>query len=240
MSLPKPFRLERYAEVDSTNDIIAARALDGEPEGLVVTATAQRKGRGRQGRGWSSPVGNLYLSLLLRPQRPSDETATLSLVVGLALAEAIGDRARLKWPNDVLVDGAKVAGILLEAHDGTIIVGIGVNVTTAPVGTPYPAGSLMAAGVEISAETLLERLLERLAVLYADWQQHGFAVLRQRWLDHADGIGAEIRFRKGSVLSTVRLLGLANDGSIAVETADGKVARHSAGELILPDGRDRA
>ena len=200
---------------------------------MVVTATAQRKGRGRLGRSWSSPPGNLYCSLLLRPARAPCELPTLSLVISLALAEAIGERARLKWPNDVLVDGAKVAGILLEGQDDTVIVGMGVNIVHAPADTPYPAKSLRDLGLEISSEELLTRFIKGLAGLYALWNEKGFEALRQRWLLHAEGIGAIVRVRQGEKISHGRLLALDGDGSIVVASEQGGVNRHSAGELIL-------
>ena len=140
------FRLLDLATVGSTNDVVRGLAEAGEPAGLFVRAERQTAGRGRHGRSWQSPPGNLYASLLLRPTRPPAEVASLSLVAALALAEAIervsGGRIapRLKWPNDLQIDGAKLAGILLEmAADGQggcawLIMGIGVNVGWAPAG----------------------------------------------------------------------------------------------------------
>ena len=115
------FTVETVAAVASTNDLVAARARDGAAEGLVIRAEAQTSGRGRQGRHWESPRGNLYASLLLRPHRQLQEAASLSLVIALSLAEALTQLAPpanlspgLKWPNDVRLSGAKTAGILLE------------------------------------------------------------------------------------------------------------------------------
>ncbi|MCB1971543.1 MAG: biotin--[acetyl-CoA-carboxylase] ligase [Geminicoccaceae bacterium] len=234
MKLPHPFRIERHGEVDSTNDIIAMRAAGGEPEGLMVTATAQRCGRGRQGRSWTSPSGNLYCSLLLRP-RPShgSHPATLSLAVALSLAEAIGDPARLKWPNDVLIGGAKVAGILLEMEGGALTVGMGVNIVSAPTDTPYPATSLSAHGIDLNADMLVEAFLHRFSPNYAIWSNEGFRALRDRWIDRAEGIGGLIRVRLGDEIHSGRFLALSCDGSITVER-EGRIEQYNAGELLWP------
>ncbi|MCB2009297.1 MAG: biotin--[acetyl-CoA-carboxylase] ligase [Geminicoccaceae bacterium] len=232
MSLPHPFRLETFGEVTSTNDIIQARAVDGEAEGLVVTATAQTAGRGRRGRSWSSPAGNLYCSFLLRP-RPlkNDHPGTLSLVVALSLAEAIGDPARLKWPNDVLIGGAKVAGILLEMLDDSLTVGMGVNIVHAPGHTPYPVTSLAAEGIDRRCDALLAQFLDCFARNYASWNREGFSVLRDRWLDRAEGIGSTVRLRHGERIHEGRFLALSADGSISIEH-EGRIEQYSAGELL--------
>ena len=141
--LPSGYRVYAYDEVGSTNDLARRLAEEGEPEGAVVLARAQTAGRGRHGRIWSSPAGNLYVSVLLRPGRGLGETSALSLVSGLALADALaelgadGSRLKLKWPNDVLIDGAKVAGLLLESGGAGstaawVVVGSGVNLVSAP------------------------------------------------------------------------------------------------------------
>ena len=152
--LPPGYVLRAFDRVESTNDEARRLAEQGADAGVVVVADQQLKGRGRHGRIWQSPPGNLYASLLLRPDCSIAVSAQLSLVASLALAEALVALAppdadvRVKWPNDVLVRGAKVAGLLLESAADAgervawVVVGSGVNIDSAPADTPYPATAL--------------------------------------------------------------------------------------------------
>ncbi len=141
------FDVRLLDSVGSTSDEALRLAREGAPHGTVVTAREQTAGRGRVGRAWASPPGNLYLSVLLRLDLPVARIAELSFVAALAVAETVdafvAGRASLKWPNDVLIDGAKVAGILIEQADGVAVIGIGVNVAHCPSGLAYPVTSLM-------------------------------------------------------------------------------------------------
>ena len=240
------FRLIELATVGSTNDVARSFAELGEPGGLFVRAERQTSGRGRHGRTWQSPPGNLYASLLLRPARPLADVASLSLVSALALAEAIGQasggrlRAQVKWPNDVQLAGAKLAGILLEmAADGDggcrwLIIGIGVNVGWAPDGeVPYPATSLSAQGLPMARRGLLAALAECLRRRLDLWELHGFAGVRTDWLAHAAGLGGTAELRLGERLVRGRLLDVDETGALCLELASGEVARFSAGEVVL-------
>ena len=242
------FRLLELASVASTNDVARRLADAGEPAGLFVRAERQTAGRGRHGRSWQSPPGNLYSSLLLRPDRPVAEMASLSLVVGLALADALrslsGDRLAplLKWPNDVLVGGAKAAGILLEAaadprrNATALIVGIGVNVESSPQGDlPYPTTSLAAHGLAITPRRLLEGLLAPLRARLDRWAADGFAGQRQDWLACAAGRGAPAEVRIGSRTVRGRLVDLEPTGALCLERPDGTRELLSAGEIVLGD-----
>ncbi len=151
VQLPPASKLVALDEVDSTNDEARRLAEGGAEEGTLVWGLSQRKGRGRHGRDWASPEGNLYLSLLLRPDCPPREAAQLSFVAAMALTGALNvlvaphSRIDFKWPNDVLLNGSKVAGILLEASTtgadalDWLIVGTGVNVARAPDGSAFPS-----------------------------------------------------------------------------------------------------
>lgn len=243
------FRLERHVEVGSTNALARDYALQNEPEGLVVLGDVQTAGRGRHGRGWVSPAGNLHASILLRPAGPLGAAATLSLVVALTVVEAldplVGAPARLavKWPNDVLLDGAKLGGILLEGEDdgsggcAWLVVGLGLNLAAAPgLGeTPYPAVSLTgAAGVDLPPEAFLERWLPVLAARLDGWTAGGFAALRRPWLARAAGAGREASLRLGEGrVARGRFVDVGEDGALLIETAPGRVMRHSAGELFF-------
>ena len=142
------FEVRTYESLGSTNDEARRLAQAGAAHGTVVAARQQTAGRGRVGRVWVSPPGNLYLSVLLRLDRPPARLAELSFVAALAVADMVdaflppGIRAALKWPNDVLVRGAKISGILVEQTEAATLLGIGVNVAHCPVDTPYPATSL--------------------------------------------------------------------------------------------------
>jgi len=240
------FRLERYARVPSTNDLARAAAERGEPEGLWIVADEQTAGRGRQGRSWRSPAGNFHGSLLLRPTRPLGECATLSLVAALAVAEAVEAlaagrlRPRVKWPNDVLVGRAKLAGILPEAlatADGScaaLILGIGANLAHHPEDVDRPATSLAAAGEPVpSPESFLDALAGPLARRYALWQTGGFAAVREAWLARAVGLGEPVRLALGEVVHEGRLADLGRDGSILLESPTGCLQRFTTGELFL-------
>ena len=243
------FRRELHGTVGSTNDLARDAAGRGEPEGLWVVARRQTAGRGRHGRSWESPEGNLYGSLLLRPERPLQELATLSLVMALAVAEAtealsLGSlRPRVKWPNDVLIGGAKFSGILLESgNDGRtgsfLIAGLGVNLCHHPADPSRPSTSLTAEGCEgIGVERFLTALEPPLEALYRTWQQDGFASLRERWLARAAGLGEEVGFRAGPTARTGRFVDLGADGTLKLADAAGRVESLAAGELFFGPGR---
>ena len=239
------FRVESHAEVGSTNDLLRERANAGEPEGLVVRADVQTRGRGRFGRDWSSPRGNLYASILLRPACTLAEAATLSLVVSLAVAEALDpvvgepSRLRLKWPNDVLLDGRKLAGILLEgADDGRgavawIVVGCGLNLAWRPPELDQAVSLVEATGRALEPTAFLERLVPVLTSRLEAWRRHGFAGLREAWLGRALGLGSEVTLRVGATQVRGRLVDLGADGSIRIETAEGRTEHYTAGELFF-------
>ena len=173
---PDGWRVEVVPEVGSTNAVVGARALAGEPAGLVLVAEAQTAGRGRLDRSWVSPPrAGLTLSVLVRPALPPGRWPWLPLLTGLAVATAVRDQAQLgavvKWPNDVLVGGRKVCGVLAEVPEpGAAVLGIGLNVTTRPDELPTPtATSLQLAGaVTTDRDTLLRAVLRSLSEILAD------------------------------------------------------------------------
>src|SRR5258708_22226889 len=180
--LPSGVRLLAFDRLDSTNAHARRLAEAGELAPAVVWAREQTAGRGRRGRVFVSPPGNLYASLLIAPGRPMAEAAQLSFAAALAVADAIteqlppGHALRFKWPNDVLLDGAKVAGLLLEAGTGAVgvpwlVVGAGINLASHPPGMPYPATHSAAAGGGTNVEKTLARFVG------------AFLSYRQEWLD---------------------------------------------------------
>jgi len=162
------FIVQQHAVLASTMDAARACARGGAPDGTVVVARRQTQGRGRHGRDWFSPEGNLYASILLRPGRPPARLSELGFIVALAAADAVDSllpdgHAKLKWPNDVLIDGQKIAGILVEiVEDDAAVIGIGLNIAQAPEAAPYPVTCLRDAGATASPEAALTHLLSAL------------------------------------------------------------------------------
>jgi BirA family biotin operon repressor/biotin-[acetyl-CoA-carboxylase] ligase len=244
--LPPAYRLVALETVGSTNDEALRLAAEGAEDGTLVWAREQTGGRGRQGRSWSSPPGNLYLSLVLRPDCAPAEAAQLGFVAGLALGEAIGSVApplievTYKWPNDVLLNGRKGAGILLESRsnpDGTLeclILGLGVNLRHFPEDTGFPATSLHFEGAtEVEVVALLEAFGRHFMSWANRWLDDGFGPVRRAWLHHAHGLGEEIEVR----LPRETLKGTFKDldarGVLVLELPDGARREISAGDVYF-------
>jgi len=182
----------------STNDDLAAMARDGAAEGLWLRAETQTGGKGRQGRSWVSPAANLYASTLVR-LRPGDPPApTLALAAAVALHEIAAlfcsaPDLRIKWPNDLMADGAKLAGILLEREGEAVVVGFGVNLAHHPDDVARPATSLAAlTGSAPDASAFLEALAEAFARWLGRWRSEGLATLRAAWLAAAHPVGTAL------------------------------------------------
>jgi BirA family transcriptional regulator, biotin operon repressor / biotin---[acetyl-CoA-carboxylase] ligase len=245
--LPPFYRLVAFDAIDSTNEEAKRRAREGAAEGLLVWARQQLAGRGRRGRSFSSPPGNLYMSVLLRPERPAVEAAQLSFAAALAVGEAATAflpepaRLRYKWPNDVLIDGRKLSGVLLESQASSegrldwLVIGMGVNLASHPEGLEFPAISLAAAGAVVTAEGLLVAVAERFLFWYEHWRTAGFASLREPWLARAQGLGGEIRVRLQAGELLGRFAGLDEEGALLLEDAAG-CRRIAAGD-VFPLGR---
>nr|WP_264185497.1 biotin--[acetyl-CoA-carboxylase] ligase [Roseicella aerolata] len=236
--MPTGWRLEVHEALPSTSDLLAQRAEDGEAEGLAILARQQTAGRGRSGRVWASPAGNLYLSVLLRPEGPAREAPQWSLLAGVALAEAAAElvpdpRAlRLKWPNDLLREGAKCAGILAEsalaAGGGLawLTLGFGVNLAHAPALPDRPTATL--GGAE-SPEEFAARLLGRLQCWRKVQRDAGFAPIRAAWRRFGPAEGEAMTVR--GIPGFGRFAGLAEDGSLLLEI-DGAKRAIPAGEIL--------
>jgi BirA family biotin operon repressor/biotin-[acetyl-CoA-carboxylase] ligase len=247
-------RLETLAAIGSTNAEARVRAQRGERGPLWITATAQSAGRGRHGRTWISPPGNLYASLLLSDPSPFEHAPQLAFVAALALRDAIVAEAAalapqiaFKWPNDLLLAGGKCAGILIEgeaAFDGesqapkqlTVIVGIGVNCTSHPPSSgtdSFPATDLQAHGAEITPAPLFRRLSATMCRRLAQWDRsHGFATILADWLSRARGIGEQITVRNNGVEAQGRFVGLDQAGRLLLELRNGTLTKISAGDVF--------
>ena len=242
--LEAPFSLIDLGTVGSTNDTALALAQDGAPAWSVVRAERQTAGRGRRGRAFQSPPGNSYTSFLLRPVRPAREVPQLALVAGLAVAEAVDrfapelPRATCKWPNDVLVDGLKVAGILVEASSGrkleAVVVGIGVNLVDHPASPGMRASDLASLGAVSADRNLWLRVLcKRLFERTGAWEREGFAAMRDSWMARAAGLGQCVQVA-GELSVRGLMTGVDGEGALLVDE-DGVTRRCVSGSLVLKE-----
>lgn len=200
-NLISDYHLLSFDELDSTNEEAKRLARAGGGHGAVIWAKKQSEGKGRLGRTWLSADGNLFVSILLQPEKPLAELAELSFVAALAALEAVtplldeDKKLQTKWPNDILLDGRKLGGILLESFrtDNSektwVVVGVGINVDSFPARTEFPATCLKEAGVElVSAKIILSRFIHHFIERYDEWNAKGFSTIRKSWLVHAWGL----------------------------------------------------
>ncbi len=239
------YRVERFDTLGSTNDEAMARARVGAAGPVFIVAESQTGGRGRHGRVWFSPPGNLYASLLLTDPCDPALAPQLGFVAGVALVSALRDlldgdeRLQLKWPNDVLFAGAKLAGLLLESAmmpggRFACVIGFGVNCRSHPDGLAYPAAHLAdAAGRSIDPDDVLVRLGPQLEANLALWRRGaGFPAVRSAWLALAAGLGDTLTVRGSSRTVTGLFSSLDSTGRLLVETTEGCVAI-DAGDVLL-------
>jgi BirA family biotin operon repressor/biotin-[acetyl-CoA-carboxylase] ligase len=224
------WRLVVLDEVGSTSDYVIARARAGEADGFAVMARRQTAGRGRAGRHWSAASGGLALSALMRP---ADCDGQWSLLAGLAVREGLascvaqGERLRLKWPNDVMLDEAKLAGVLVDSAvraDGVLdwlVVGVGANIETAPAIADRPTSCLAALGLRGGADEAARSVLARLAHWRAVQAREGFGPVRAAWVEAADAAGTRLAVRVNGVRLVGRFAGLAESGALRLETETG-------------------
>lgn len=241
-SLPDFFRLTALAATASTNDVALARAAEGAPEGTLITARRQSAGRGRRGRTWTSPEGNLHLSLVLTPPVGARDAAAVGFAAALAVADAVAAcvpparEVQVKWPNDVLLGGAKVAGLLIETVPGradALVLGIGVNVIAHPAGTPYPATDLRAEGAAVDAGDVLAAFAPAFLVRYQGFRTEGFAPLRAAWLARAKGVGEAIAVRLEGARFDGTFAGIDADGALVLDLGGGTQKKITAGDVFF-------
>jgi len=230
------FVIRQMATTVSTNDDALRAAEQGEAEGLVIWAMQQSAGRGRQGRQWHSPEGNLYFSALLRPPTALRNWGLYSFAAALAVGDvvrALLPQARLefKWPNDVLVNGKKISGILLEVGEGWLVVGMGVNVSHIPPNPLYPVTSLALEKIDISLEDLLRQILSALNLWYDRLNTKGFASLRTAWLGAARKGPMQVRLPKGDINGVFS--DLDEDGNLRLRLPDGSEQCISTGDVFF-------
>lgn len=254
VNLPDGFRLAYHDTIGSTNAEGLRLAQGDEPGGLWIWAGSQNTGKGRTGRDWQSPYGNLYASLLLRPGVPIARASQISLLAGIAAHDALMGLAagsgkapdlRLKWPNDILLGGAKVGGILLESYTPTgetmpaIVVGTGINIASAPADLNRPVTSLADAGISNLPPA---KVLRALAWATAEWltlwdHGHAFDRIRAAWLERAQPVGGSISVHIGEDHLSGRFLGIDEVGALRLALESGEERRISAGEVSIGAGQ---
>jgi BirA family biotin operon repressor/biotin-[acetyl-CoA-carboxylase] ligase len=232
------FDVRHHERIDSTNDEARRLAEAGAPHGTVVYADQQTAGRGRLARRWYSPPGNLYISILLRYDLPPGRAGELSFLSSLAVADTVDallpkqQRAMLKWPNDVLVDGAKISGILVEQAGDAIVIGIGLNVVEAPATAGYATTTLAASGGIATMEGARTILLQRMAEHLATWEAEGFLPIRTAWLARSHPLGEPLSVTAGGRSVEGVFVGLDADGALLLDTGSGR-ERVVAGDVSI-------
>ena len=239
---PQGYSRQIHAELDSTNEEARRLAEAGEGGPLWIMAERQTAGRGRRGRAWATAAGNLAATLLLRPGAPRALTGQLSFAAALAAADMAAHFApdapiAVKWPNDVLAGGKKLAGLLLEGGDGWLAIGIGVNLAGHPPDTEvteFPATSLAGLGIAPpSPEQALTVLAARFAHWYDLWMQGGFEHLRAAWLARAVALGRPIRARLANHETHEGVFeGIDESGALLLNEG-GRIRAISAGEVFF-------
>jgi BirA family biotin operon repressor/biotin-[acetyl-CoA-carboxylase] ligase len=251
------YRLVAFDRIGSTNNEALLTASGGDPGHIWFTALQQTAGRGRRGRQWHTPHGNLAASLLLVPDVAPEVAATLGFVAGVALSRTLsellpytsakigidgadglhGGRIALKWPNDVLADGAKLAGILLEAQalpggGQAIAIGIGVNIVSAPEGLPYPTVSARELDRKLDAAIVFKSLSDHWVDAYALWNEgQGITALLNEWRQTAAGLGSEVVINTNGAVVRGVFHEIDGQGRLVVKDSDGQLTYISAGDV---------
>ena len=235
-----------FTETDSTNVQARRIAEEGGVEGTVVVADQQIAGRGRLGRSWESPSGvNLYCSILLRPRIPVQQAPQLTFLSAVTVVETLKEvcqlSAEVKWPNDILVNGAKISGLLNEMNAETeqihfVILGVGINLNMTasqfPDSLNYPATSaLLETGKSVDRLIFLRAFLQRLDLYYSEFLQEGFSPIRDRWENLCKLINVQVEVDQGSHSCCGTVVGLDIDGALRLQLNNGKVERILAGDI---------
>ncbi len=251
IAMPAGYRHQAFDELPSTNAVAARAMADGDPGRLWITAVRQTAGRGRRGRSWSTEAGNLAASLALVDPSPRDIAATLSLIAGVALHQAVvdlsgpavADRLALKWPNDLLLDRYKIAGILVEGEtlpSGAfgVVIGIGVNCRSHPeISAAFPASSLTDRGLPATPDRLFAALVGRMASEAQRWDKGaGFTTTRKAWLARATGLGETVTVRLPDHSVSGRFEALDDDGHLVLRCEDGRLKSFAAGDVAFGAG----
>ena len=237
------WRLEHFAEIDSTSNYCTTCAKLGAPPGLAVLADVQTAGRGSRGRDWVSTPGNLHLSVLLRPEYEISSLNSFPLLAGLAVAQALtqlGSAAMtpvLKWPNDVLLAGAKLAGILIDTSPSNgkiewLVMGIGINLAFAPQIPGRLTTSLASHGIAVAPLAAAQAVLASLSGWLEIFEAQGAGFIQTAWLKAAHPLGTEISVRGADVTTHGRFAGLSAAGALQL-LVENRIETFQSGEILL-------
>lgn len=242
MTMPIDWQIKLFQNLPSTQDVAMALAEDEGEEGTVIQALTQSKGRGRRGNQWEAPIGNLYLSFLLRPDFDFQKAGQVSFIVALAVARAVQNyikpdahKVQAKWPNDILVNGLKISGILLESSmkDNALsglVVGIGVNVFA----KPDLATSLNDVAKEpVYVNKVRDDILKEFSDIYSQWQKDGFTFVHKEWLSIAYGVGENITARLPNISYKGEFQSINDDGALILKEANGRERIIHAAEVYF-------
>ncbi len=245
------YHLLSYDVLDSTNEEAKRLAGGGAAHGAVIWAKRQTVGKGRMGREWSSPEGNLYVSVLLCPPCELHECSQLSFVAAIAARHTVepiisdGGVVECKWPNDLLHDGKKLGGILLESFTTLddygkdkqwVVVGVGLNIDSFPENTSFPATCLRASGVEIiSAKIVLSRFVYNFIHTYDNWQKNGFEPIRAEWTEAAYRLGHPTEVVMGDTRLSGSFQGIDAHGRMLLQLASGELKTITAGDVLFKE-----
>lgn len=243
--LPAGYTEQHFHDIDSTNAEALRQAGQGAPGRLWIRADRQLAGRGRSGRQWQSPEGNLYASLLLRPTCKLETAVQLAFVAGLAAFDAIAaagpglrERVKLKWPNDLLLDMRKLGGVLLESLPNgdtpTVVIGTGLNLAAHPDDTVFPATSLAGIGKNISPRQAFEQLTHATAHWLEKWNEgDGWACVRAEWEARSLPKGSAIRVHSGGAPVSGTIAGIDERGALLLDTGNSAPVAVTAGDVFL-------
>ncbi|MBM3468272.1 MAG: biotin--[acetyl-CoA-carboxylase] ligase [Alphaproteobacteria bacterium] len=239
------FTLYDYAVVGSTNDEAKVLLAQGAGEGTVIRAERQTAGRGRRGGNWISEVGNLYCSIILTPECTLSEANQLSFVMAIAVGEAvlpmllIPHTLTYKWPNDLLLEGKKVAGILIETESQgeqfvkSCVIGIGLNIHVVPEHSKYQVTALIDhVKSSIDKEALFVALLDNVKTYYEIWRQKGFQTIRKVWLERAHGLGQKMQVVIGEKETHAEFMDLSPEGALVLKNDDGTSLKLMSAEIL--------
>ena len=232
------FKVHTYASLPSTQDYVKELAEEGLEEGIVVQCLEQRSGRGRHGSHWFSPMGNLYMSLLLRPDCDVRSAGQLSFVSAVALSSAMdevldkGHKKTLKWPNDILINSKKVSGILIEKEGEAYVVGMGVNIMNPP-----DEGICLkdvSSDPKLAIHPFRDKVLHHFENYYQKWLKEGFLPIREKWLEQAHGLGKSLIVKLEDKELEGKFTTIDKEGYLKLEDADGKHFDINSGAVYFP------
>lgn len=226
------WEVHAFGTVGSTSDVAQRLAASGAPEGTLVVASTQTRGRGRRGNAWQSPEGGLWFSLVLRPHVPPESACGLSVAAAIAVARVVRDAggldARIKWPNDVHVDGRKIGGVMLESvADAALVLGVGIDVNIAPDALPkprwYETTSLLAeTGRRVDLAAFLGQVLHEFERRYFRYRGRERGTLIDEWRELSVALGEQVLVGRGGEVIEGTVFGLEDDGSLVIRLADGR------------------